>query len=98
MNEIKDGGPVFPQTPGKNDFLIQDSVTGKIDMVGHRGISIRDYFAAQALTALVHSEASTDRIAQLAYQYADAMLAERSSNACNPDGTDGLCLGQQRRL
>lgn len=48
------------------------------------GMSLRDYFAAKALQtqiAVVQSEGGTwnpDRCAQLAYEFADAMLKERA--------------------
>lgn len=40
------------------------------------GMTLRDYFAGQALASM-RAEFVTDRTAQLAYEYADAMLAER---------------------
>ena len=62
----KDGGPAFPMAS---------------DISGHwSGMTLRDWFAGQALrarwgdgTAMTEIEA-----AQMAYQLADAMLAERS--------------------
>lgn len=43
------------------------------------GMSIRDYFAAAALPALIDGKASIDSVAEEAYAYADAMLVERES-------------------
>ena len=79
--EKRDGGPAFPRLMG-NMYGIE----------AEGGLSIRDYFAGQALMGLLagalrpHVEgkdASTDRSAwaESAYLYADAMLAERSKDA-----------------
>ena len=63
----QDGGPAFPGTHG-NDY---------------RGMSLRDYFAGQALTALwsapveVTGKRSGDDLAALTYKIADAMLEAR---------------------
>lgn len=47
---------------------------------GATGITLRDYFASQALVGLVSRPSEGDHFsrANLAYAYADAMLAERS--------------------
>ena len=43
------------------------------------GMSIRDYFAAKAMQAILNdAEIFWEGAAPLAYQYADAMLKERS--------------------
>jgi hypothetical protein len=50
---------------------------------GDKGVDIRDYFAAAALTGLLAQRASTvdahglGQIASVAYSYADAMLKAR---------------------
>jgi hypothetical protein len=46
-----------------------------------KGISLRDYFAAQAMLGLVgdHNMA-TDKLVRYSYQVADAMLKERDNN------------------
>jgi hypothetical protein len=46
-----------------------------------RGMSLRDYFAAKALTLLVDNEHewSEERLAKNAYRLADAMLAARGA-------------------
>lgn len=48
------------------------------------GMTLRDYFAAQAMAATINAPFESDnyasnpgRVAEYAYQYADAMLAER---------------------
>lgn len=66
------GGFAFPQT----DFLVDGSTAN----YGDAGMTLRDYFAAQAMQAIL-SEAETfwEGVAPLAYQYADAMLKARET-------------------
>lgn len=62
--EKKDGGHAFPQPS---------------DVMG-RGMSLRDYFAAAAMQGILAARIKSDEaphVAPLAYQYADAMIAER---------------------
>ncbi len=61
---MKDGGSAFPHESGLNS----------------NGLSLRDYFAAKALSAMLQGEEhwEEDIIAGLCYQMADAMLAERA--------------------
>lgn len=71
---ISDGGPAFPQN---------DAHVNRINNLD--GMSLRDYFAGQALVGLLTLSAngrSNVRLADEAYVYADAMLAarERKSN------------------
>jgi hypothetical protein len=78
-NEAKDGGgPAFPSH-------------GSMGEVAQEGMSLRDYFAAKALQGLLakggniykkegdelHIIPARKGIPPLAYEYADAMLAER---------------------
>lgn len=70
-----DGGPAFPHAAPYKDG-------GRIDTWG---MSLRDYFAGQALIGLMADNPTlatypTDAapLAAVAYRYADAMLAERS--------------------
>lgn len=61
----KDGGPAFP---------------GAVDTCAPPGMSLRDYFASQALGLWDRTRYGADNgqaIAKLAYGIADAMLAER---------------------
>ena len=69
----KNGGPAFPN---ESDFGVSDKSCG---------MSLRDYFAAAAIPecfSLVRDNERTDgaaeRIARMAYELADAMLAERA--------------------
>jgi hypothetical protein len=59
----------------------------------HEGMSLRDYFAGQALIALCHHKYptedlellyGTDSISEAAYKQADAMLAVREPNYERP--------------
>lgn len=44
----------------------------------YNGMSLRDYFAASALTGLI-AHVPADRVAQISYEVADAMLAARKN-------------------
>lgn len=66
-----DGGPAFP-TPSE-----YDSHTGEPYVVGFQGLSIRDYFAGQALASLAAAFPGPGIAAARAYELADAMLRER---------------------
>jgi hypothetical protein len=71
QHEAKDGGPAFPLKTWDGHFT---------------GMSLRDYFAAAALTGLladsrgasVSGEALAVKLGEAAYLAADAMLKERS--------------------
>lgn len=91
MAESKDtpkdnGGPAFPTIVSRDELM--DSGYRTI-AESENGMSLRDYFAAQAMTALLsHEHRLNDAydvndpeqarsLAYLSYQAADAMLAER---------------------
>ena len=71
----EDGGPAFPFSGRMVDY----------DEVRMEGMTLRDYFAAAALTGMVSNLNSyeeghggvTDTYSGLAYKYADSMLAAR---------------------
>jgi hypothetical protein len=69
------GGPVFPET-----HVLPDGDNS--GWHGCSGMTLRDYFAAKAMQALFTDafaeEFYEEKIAEAAYQIADAMLAERS--------------------
>lgn len=71
MSEARnDGGPAFPV----------ELLTGKSD-----GMSLRDYFAGQAIIGLViNSGRNNADDACVAYQVADAMLAARANGGTQP--------------
>lgn len=70
--KIEDGGPAFPRIYGPDG--------------GWGGMTLRDYFAGQALAG-IHASLSTSsawpsddamkKMAERAYKHSDAMLAER---------------------
>lgn len=77
---MKDGGPIFPQMITLDRGTIYD------------GMSLRDYFAAQAMNGLVErwspsAITASAEIAGFAYNLADAMLKERESTPCIPQET-----------
>lgn len=68
-NQPKDGGPAFP---GIAQISTRDDI--------HEGMSLRDYFAAQAINAvsMTMSDEGDKFLACRCYQIADAMLAWRA--------------------
>ena len=86
MTQKHDGGPAFPSSPQKMEFDGEG-----FRPVGFEGMSLRDYFAGQAMNALIEdvnrpSDPESgdsdihprDEIARRAYALADAMIAARS--------------------
>ena len=78
MSKNDDGGAAFP---GKAPYF---GVKG--DVLGFHeqgGMSKRDYFAGQALAAMLtnpmYNDHTSAQIAQTAYMQADAMIKERSA-------------------
>ena len=70
--KTKDGGSAFPEiTSNKDEY-------GLKDIYSYGGMTLRDYFAGQALAGLA-SIVPPDpaEAAYRAYQYADTMIAER---------------------
>ena len=64
-----DGGPAFP-------FVLKENGAGE------PGMSLRDYFAAHALTGILAAPGALPnkvKVAVWAYEYADAMLEARKS-------------------
>lgn len=83
----KDGGPAFPSTQYAL-VIPKDLLTDRIEKIKipMNGMSLRDYFAGQALGGLVKNQEHRKQAAIAggsgwsaccAYDYADAMLAER---------------------
>lgn len=68
-----DGGPAFPQA--KKEMCIKGQTIKQT-----QGMTLRDYFAASALTNLRINEPAYDWkiIAETAYKYADAMIEARN--------------------
>ena len=56
-------------------FPVSDEVS-----VGSEGMTLRDYFAAKAMQAIIANEGhQSDRIGEWAYGYADIMLQARGA-------------------
>ena len=76
-NKIDNGGPAFPHT-----IPITTESDPKI-VIGRQiqqGMSLRDYFAGQALVGLLHNCTTTQEDVHTAYDYADAMIKARKEN------------------
>lgn len=72
VEKAKDGGPAFPQSD-LSQYDIGPSEHG------NAGMSLRDYFAGQALAGILSHKVECTMIetAEWAYDYADAMLKAR---------------------
>lgn len=85
MNPKNDGGPAFPVPKQISSSRIEFP---DYDLVFKEGLTIRDYFAAKAMSGWLASfdpddgmpskEVGQKQIAEMAYSIADAMLAERN--------------------
>ena len=66
MSDTNTGGPAFP-VPGLHENNDYD------------GMTLRDYFAAKAMQALIHVQVTTkqQQTVESAYEWADAMLKAR---------------------
>ncbi len=72
---MNNGGPAFPIPGGSSPFKPDN---------GYDGMSLRDWFAGQALAGILANTARLgiiEEAASTAYAYADAMLAARQSDA-----------------
>lgn len=85
MNGDNDGGPAFPIDESQHTEQVEDGCNNFT--VWTMGMSMRDYFAAKAMQGLIAKgmDNSNNRnakgvpiIAGFAYEYADAMLKERT--------------------
>lgn len=80
---MKDGGRAFP-SEGAGEFVEREGRSGEIVMmsrIGQRGMSLRDWFAGQALAGQLAAEIDgmaweEDKLAARCYRFADAMIAE----------------------
>lgn len=91
MNIVNTGGPAFPVTLHNNTdeaFLgWEDEELKPGVMANYKGLSVRDWFAGQALTGiLMIAEGKKDKVfsreeaATIAYAMADAMLKAREGS------------------
>lgn len=84
MSEFKDGGPVHPcRIPILGATHLNDEPA---PTTMNTGLSIRDYFAAQAMQGLLAAKAGplmvvvVENLANDAYTVADAMLSARKQS------------------
>lgn len=83
MNERDDGGPVFPceihtVTPDTMDPETGEVLAFRESTETSAGMSLRDWFAGQALIAIADDCGMSDEeIATCCYERADAMIARR---------------------
>ena len=70
----KDGGAAFPAL----NFIVPNDLEKRhVACLGEtRGMSLRDYFAAQVMGSMLIEAESYTHAAALSYEYADAMIAE----------------------
>ena len=79
MSAINDGGPAFAQP------AIYDSSRDQINQASaygcDAGTTLRDYFAAKAMSGLVVNgdNFNVPQLAKYSYEFADAMLAARKT-------------------
>jgi hypothetical protein len=66
--KMEDGGPAFPRPDWNGSWVGPDTFSG---------LSLRDWFAGQALAGMVGPWTEGERAAALCYQIADAMLTAR---------------------
>lgn len=72
-DKIEDGGPAFPRQSAQR-------CGDQVFLTSNGGMSLRDWFAGQALAGLTAEYDSSDAPRQ-AYRYADEMLATRKGGA-----------------
>ena len=79
--EIDDGGPAFPQGEIVEDIMDEAGrLVGSRVWAPSKGMKLRDWFAGQALAAMLSyngGSAFWDSDAKNAYSAADAMISER---------------------
>jgi len=82
MNKTNDGGPAFPTTRAEQveSRISEDRAVIETAHVTCPGMSLRDWFAGQALMGLIYGrEEHTLVLAKEAFQLADAMISRRES-------------------
>ena len=82
MSQYDNGGPAFPV-----QRAVASGQGGTVDLEGRQtadGMSLRDWFAGQALCGLaagITHSLSNDLMSKMSYELADAMLAERAKRS-----------------
>lgn len=82
MNNPIDDGPAFPHPEFAADVVMSDGRKAARVYPPQSGMSLRDWFAGQALAGMQSSVAcnwTNEQFAQEAYKQADAMLKARAA-------------------
>jgi len=79
MSAHDDGGPAFPILPSEHKNFVAEGFDGVTRWT--MGMSLRDYFAGQALAGMSHhiDHMLAEQVASDAYRIADAMLIAREA-------------------
>lgn len=78
MAAVNDGGPAFPSAGEMVDYKART-----VSQIGHTGMSLRDYFAGQALAGSVATYRSGEfednprELAEVCYMYAEYMVEQK---------------------
>jgi len=77
VDGYRDGGPAFPRPPVYIDESMGSPILPQDD--GYEGMTLRDYFAGQALVGILASPSGVRRraIVAAAWDFADVMVAEK---------------------
>lgn len=87
---IDDGGLAFPGTRNQQvgtvaDYGFSDDDTPTYGDVQHPGMTLRDWFAGQAMAGMLSGTPGPhlipDRLSKESYEHADAMIAARKAGA-----------------
>lgn len=78
MSKPDDGGPAFPQPQGRDEHGFPYSSR---EIQGDGGMTLRDWFAGQALAGMLDRAygIKCEIIAARSYEMADAMIAARNN-------------------
>jgi hypothetical protein len=82
-DKIDDGGPAYPSRPPMARITADDPQSFELVRTSFDGMSLRDYFAAQAISQMIslsqdrYGGWSTENVAAGCYSLADAMLSAR---------------------
>lgn len=79
MSAVNDGGPAFPEHRAGPMYFAGPNGQPRPVMETVGGMSLRDWFAGQALAGMVPDTAQNKALA--AYAIADAMLAAREAKS-----------------
>lgn len=82
MSTINTGGPAFPRAGFLSEIETPEQVIAQYENKPEQGMSLRDYFAGQALAGALADptcDVSPIELAKAAYREADAMLAAREA-------------------